>query len=109
MTAAVPELRFLVPPAACVLRPHRVDAGLGEDALEPGQHQLPAEPLPGDEDEAGEADHVLEGVVLVLPGLEVLEHLGVGQCRGRHRGLLGLCRAWLSGQHSSSEIREHLI
>ena len=84
MTAAVPELRFLVPPAAGVLGPHRVDAGLGEDALHPGQHHLPAQPLHADEDEAGEADHVLEGVVLVLPGVEVLEHLGVGEGGGRH-------------------------
>ena len=40
MTAAVSELRLLVPPAACVLGADGVDAVLGEDTLHPGQHQL---------------------------------------------------------------------
>ena len=74
VAAAVAVLGLLVEPAARVLGPDGVDAGLGEGTLEPGEHQVAVDPVRVDEEEDGGGGHVLESKVLVLGGGEELKH-----------------------------------
>ena len=117
VTATVSEHRLLIKTTSGVLGADRIDAGLKsvdylisgiclsihlcEHTLEPGQHQPGLYPLRGEDDGRAKADHVLERVVLVLPSVKVVEHLGVGEggggevaaCHrpGHHAGALRLC------------------
>ena len=85
MTSAVTKLRFLVKPTSCILSSDRIDTGLSEDTLQPRQHQLGPDHLRVVEDETSEANHVLEGVVLVLSLVKEPKHLGMREGGGGHR------------------------
>ena len=99
VTATVSKHRLLIKTTSGVLGADRIDAGLksindvlksgiclsihlSEHTLEPGQHQPGLYPLRGEDDGGAKADHVLERVVLVLPPVKVVEHLGVGEGGG---------------------------
>ena len=82
VTAGVPVAWLAVALAAgdlCATRPHALG---GEGAPHPRQHQLSVYPRRVVQDQVVGADHVLE-VIVLLPRVEVLEHLGVSECRRR--------------------------
>ena len=86
MTSAVAKLGLLVKPTSCVLSSDRIDTGFSEDALQPWQHQLGPDHLRVVEDETSEANHVLEGIVLVLSLVKEPKHLGMREGSGGHVG-----------------------
>ena len=82
VTARVPVAGLAVALTAgdlCATRPHALG---GQCASHPRQHQLSVYPRRVVQDQVVGADHVLE-VIVLLPRVEVLEHLGVSESRRR--------------------------
>ena len=82
----------------CATRPHALG---GEGASHPRQHQLSVYPRRVVQDQVVGADHVLE-VIVLLPRVEVLEHLGVSESRRRLARLDGP-----GGDAGGVRLRDH--